>query len=207
MEKKKILKLICWTLASPINLLSILIEKSPIDSIKSDVEHCLKSINQFGESVPDNFINALVLAEDHRNELHPGIDAISIIRAIWIRIFLNKIQGASTIEQQFVRTVTNRKEYSIYRKIREQLLALIITRRTTKRQIASAYLGIAFYGSGFVGISGINNHFNRNLNEVSFPDALTIIAQLKYPRPKIPNIQWNSKITKRINILNAKNSL
>ena len=105
--------------------------------------------------IPDRLIETLLVAEDRRNLYHYGIDPVGIIRAIWSILRSKGIQGASTVEQQFVRTITASYERSIRRKLKEQALAIAISKRRDKLQIASAYLCIAHYGHNLDGISGL----------------------------------------------------
>jgi len=182
---------------------SLLLEVFASNKFRRDIDRCVELTNNFGESVPQVFVDAVRLAEDHRNELHPGIDIIAMMRALWVRIKFGQIQGASTIEQQFVRVVTNRREITIYRKVREQLLALMLVRRAHKRRIASAYLSIAFYGSGSVGLDGLKNRFGVQLSKVPFPNALQMVAQLKNPSPRKPGDAWRSKMADRIEALHS----
>lgn len=197
------MKIILSVLAAPLILMSLLLSRFGSTSLRSDLEDCLELATRLGESVPDAFVDAVFLAEDHRNKLHPGIDVIAIARAVWVRIRLGKVQGASTIEQQFVRAVTDRHERTIRRKVREQMLALMLVRRTSKRRIASAYLAIAFYGSGAVGLDGLRHKFGKNLGKVPFPQALGFVAQLKYPCPRRPSKEWSAKLAARINALHG----
>jgi penicillin-binding protein 1A len=53
----------------------------------------------------------LISGEDHRFYNHIGFDPIAILRAIYKRIDAGKIEGASTIEQQYVRTCTERLKW------------------------------------------------------------------------------------------------
>lgn len=181
--------------------MSLLLGRFGSASLRSDLESCLELAARFGESVPDAFVDAVFLAEDHRNKFHPGVDFIAISRAVWVRMSLGQVQGASTIEQQFVRVVSDRHERTVRRKIREQILALMLVQRASKRHIASAYLAIAFYGPGSIGLNGLQHAFGKDLSKVSFYQALGFVAQLKYPRPIRPTREWSSKLAVRIESL------
>ena len=203
MAAGRVLKAFLWVLASPLCLVALLLERFASDALRSDLERCLELTGRLGCSVPAAFVEAVILAEDHRNSLHPGVDVLAMARALWVRLRFGQVQGASTIEQQFVRVVTNRHERTVRRKVREQMLALMLARRTPKRRIASAYLAVAFYGSGSVGLQGLGQRFGRNLETVSFSQALGMVAQLKYPRPRSPSKEWNSKLAVRIEALHS----
>ncbi|MDE0148757.1 MAG: transglycosylase domain-containing protein [Rhodospirillaceae bacterium] len=168
------------------------------EGVEGDLRSCIRVVDQFGATVPAKFIEALVNAEDHRSALHFGVDPIAILRAFMVRIKNGEIQGASTIEQQFVRVVTKRYERTIGRKVREQFLAAMLSLRRPKRSIASAYLSIAYYGTSIEGIGGLRKHFGQNLWDVDYLDALEFIAQLKYPRPAKDLWIWRYKIDRRV---------
>lgn len=74
-------------------------------------------------------IDFLILAEDHRNKYHIGVDVIAICRAIYRRLRFSVKEGASTIEQQLVRVVTGDYRDSISRKIKEIMLAVYIRKK------------------------------------------------------------------------------
>lgn len=180
---------------------SLLLEAFTPKGIRADLDRCLALIRNYGDSIPNSFIEALIVAEDHRSALHPGIDAIAQARAFWVRLTTGQVQGASTIEQQYVRVVSNRYERTMLRKLREQIIALMLARRASKRAISSAYLAIAFYGSGSIGIEGLKSQFGQDLSEVPFLHVLRMVAQLKYPRPRNPSKQWHSKVSTRVEAL------
>jgi len=170
-------------------------------NISADLNKCLILVDKHATSIPRVFVDALIISEDHRSELHPGIDVIAIIRALYVWVKLGQVQGASTIEQQYVRVVSNRFKRTAARKFREQILAVMLARRTKKYAVASAYLSIAFYGAGSSGISGLTDKFGDDLSKVSFDQALRMVAQLKYPRPIHPSEEWHSKIEARLTML------
>ena len=201
MAKKRILRLVLWLLALPQIGVSLLVEILAPRGARADLDRCLVLIGTYGTTVPDTFVEAPIVAEDHRSRLHPGIDAIAIARAIWVRASSRQIQGASTIEQQYVRVVSNRYERTAARKLCEQVLALMLARRANKHAIASAYLAIAYYGAGCVGISGLKARFHGDLSKVSFSQALRMVAQLKYPQPLQPTAKWRAKIADRVAFL------
>lgn len=184
-------------LSLPFIVFSRLIELFRSSLFLTDLEHCLEVVDAYGNKIPPAFIEALVAAEDHRNRIHFGVDPFGIMRALFVRIIRKENQGASTIEQQFVRVVTNKYEHSMLRKLREQALAIAVSRRRPKSFIASAYLSIAFYGSGCIGLQGLRSLLGNNLDVVEPHAILTTIAQLKYPKPLRPSISWKRLIARR----------
>lgn len=178
----------------PFRLLSKIFEFYKIDNLDIDIDKSLKIIDKYSFKMLDkNLIDVLIIAEDKRNSIHNGIDTIAILRAIKVRLLNDIYQGASTIEQQFVRVVSNRYDRSMYRKFREQLLAIAVSKRRTKNEIANAYLSIAYYGYNLEGLDGIKYLLNNQINEISLEKSIELVSRLKYPEPKNLNDIWLKK--------------
>lgn len=198
MAKKTFLIIFLRISAIPIILLANIINLLNIKSFKDDIEKSLKIIDDFSNiKIDKRFIQVLILAEDRRNKLHRGVDTIAILRAIKVRLLENKYQGASTIEQQFIRVVTNRFEKTFYRKLREQILAILLDKKAEKYDISKSYLLIAYYGYNLTGLSAIKK-ICIDINKVDITTAIEIISRLKYPQPKNINNIWLSKKNKRV---------
>ncbi len=78
-------------------------------------------------SINKNMINAIVAIEDQRYWEHNGLDTVGIMRAA-IHNVLNpgkKLQGASTIPQQFIKNLLLSSDQKIERKLKE----IILTKR------------------------------------------------------------------------------
>lgn len=166
--------------------------------IRTDIEKCLRTVDSQNTSLPNSFTISLIAAEDHRNAIHCGIDLIAILRAMYVSIRCGDIQGASTVEQQFVRVVSGRYECTISRKLYEQILAICVSNRRSKAQIANAYLAIAHYGSAMVGMTAIRSKLGDELSTVNRNCIREMIARLKYPEPFQPTPEWRRKIQDRV---------
>ena len=130
-----------------------------------------------------HFLRALILAEDKRYFSHLGFDSIAVARAIWSLLFRRKLQGASTIEQQLVRTVTRRYEITVARKLREILLASVLSASFPKDQMARAYLSVAYFGWQMNGVRQACKRLSVDPMTATAVQAAQIIARLKYPEP------------------------
>lgn len=147
-----------------------------------------------------SLINILISAEDHRFRFHFGFDIIAICRAIRNNMFLGKKEGASTIEQQLVRVLTNGFEKSFYRKLKEIILACLLECLIDKKRMALIYLNVAYYGTNLVGLDKILHRFNLSKNDYLTVDICAeIVARLKYPEPVKKDINKLSKIERRKN--------
>lgn len=166
--------------------------------IRSDIEKCLDVIDTHNILLPTPFLASLIAAEDHRNALHPGVDPIAMLRAMYVRCRFGNVQGASTVEQQFVRVVSGRYERTLARKVYEQVLAICVSRRRGKVAIANAYLMVAYYGSGMSGIAALKARFGGGLFGPSIDGVREMIARLKYPKPLQPTAEWRRKVRARV---------
>lgn len=189
MPTRAILGPVVRVLCSPFVLGSYAVEALGICNLREDVEICLGAID--GKAMlPEPFIRTLIVAEDHRSSIHPGVDPIAVIRVVVLWMRTGRQQGASTIEQQLVRVVLDRYEKTCKRKLLEQLTAIAISRRRSKARIASAYLSSAFYGSAQYGIAALKRRCGDDLRFAPQSRIVEMVAKLKYPEPLVPSANW-----------------
>lgn len=162
-------------------------------SIIKDLAKCVDYIKKEKKSfclIDDYYYHVLVTAEDHRSSIHYGIDPIAIIRCIYLKLTKRIIQGGSTVEQQLVRTLTGRYEKTLRRKLREQVIAILLNESVqSKSEIGKAYLHCAYFGHAKVGFFNLSNSDRK--------DASELIARLKYPTKKNEKPLGNEKIKRR----------
>lgn len=143
----------------------------------------------------------MVLAlEDRRFFKHAGNDYTALLREMIRATTFQRHGGASTIDMQLVRTITQRKERTIRRKLHELFLARVIQFRYSKARILRAYLNCAFFGSGLYGADRASwVEFNKPSDALSVDEAAHVAAMLVYPRPLKPTAQWRRNIIRRSN--------
>lgn len=120
-----------------------------------------------------------------------------MVRVVWVGLTEGRRQGGSTIEQQFVRTVTSDFEFTLRRKLREMVLGTAVSRKVSKSRIAHSYLSVAYFGYGMQGLTAACNAQEKDINNLSAEDAAEVIAMLKYPRPKNYTMAWQQKVSRR----------
>jgi membrane peptidoglycan carboxypeptidase len=150
-----------------------------------------------GLCVAEPVLRALVLAEDRRFAYHPGIDPIAILRVLLRWVLGNSMQGASTIEQQLVRTVTRRYERSLTRKLREIIVALWLSAIYDKKLLAKAYLSVAYFGWHMNGAVEACRRLGISLATAEASEAAALIARLKYPEARTLRPYQRRRITSR----------
>ena len=139
----------------------------------------------------------LVSGEDHRHAWHAGFDVIAICRALWRRLRYGTREGASTIEQQLVRTITARYENTLRRKLREILLAARVSASFPKESLPAVYLTIAYYGWRMNGYLQACQRLGLHPGCLALDDAAGLVARLKYPEPRFTPIGRAVQIHRR----------
>jgi len=132
-------------------------------------------------SIDTQFIRTVISVEDKRYFLHYGHDSPSILRAFLHNIRGLDIHGASTIEQQLIRIITNDRVKTYKRKFNELLLSTIFHKKYPKENIVLIYLTYYFFSNEKVGIKQFCEIENYDFNCLSKKDICEIVARLKYP--------------------------
>jgi monofunctional glycosyltransferase len=203
MSAQSILIVASQLLLFPLVLLSRTLIGFKITGLSHDLQRCLETVDATA-TLPARLVATLVAAEDHRSAFHAGVDPVSLLRVVFLWLRTGRPEGASTIEQQFVRVVTARYERTLYRKLREQLLAVALCQRRSKTRVAMAYLSIAYYGSRQVGLSALLAALGPNLELATQDDVSRMIARLKYPEPLLPTTLWRNRIEHRTQYIAAR---
>jgi len=139
-----------------------------------------------------------IALEDRRFFHHPGVDARSVLREALRMLAGRKHGGASTIDMQFVRTVTGFKAPTAKRKVYEAFLALAIQFRHKKLEILRSYLACAYFGSGLIGANAAAQKiFKKKADRLSIDEAALISAMLAYPRPLRGLPRWEQRARRR----------
>lgn len=146
---------------------------------------------------PPILCQALVAAEDHRFYGHSGVDLVAIARALWQFVVRGQIQGASTIEQQLVRTIRGRYERTLGRKVSEILLAATVGEVLSKPETGGIYLMVAHFGWRMQGVLRACTVLRLDLTSLAPSQAASLVARLKYPEPPEPNPRWEARVTNR----------
>ncbi|WP_416369529.1 transglycosylase domain-containing protein [Tritonibacter mobilis] len=145
-----------------------------------------------------NVIRAMIVAEDRRFCFHCGVDVKGIARAGLKFLSGARLEGASTIEQQFVRTARGRYEITINRKLTECLLAILVSSRHSKAIIAYSYLEIGYFGWRANGVQQAARRLGIDLLNASEVEAAALAAMLKLPMPRFPSQRYAARHTQRV---------
>lgn len=147
--------------------------------------------------IPKLALDYLVAVEDRRYLSHRGADILGIFRAVIRLIFLRKIEGASTVEQQLVRVLTGRYERTVSRKMLEIVLAVLLSQEKSKEEMARLYLSVAYYGWRMNGYHEALHRVCQDIKQPSSYELASIIARLRYPEGKTVSKKMSIKIANR----------
>jgi len=149
--------------------------------------------------IPKHMVQAVLAIEDHRYYEHPGVDPIGAIGALITNIRGDKryLAGGSTITQQLIRNVflgsvlANPMEKSIRRKVLEQFMALVLSRRASKDEVLELYLNEIYLGQrGSFAVHGVAEaarlFFGKDVYNVSLAEAATIAGVIRSPQVLSP---------------------
>ncbi len=159
--------------------------------------------------IPQQVINAFLAAEDWGFFKHAGLSIKGIIRSVFVNIIkLRKAQGASTITQQLVRLLFFENAKSFKRKIKEQIIALVVERQFTKEQILETYLNHIYLGSGVYGIEAASQRFwGKPVSRVTIDEAAVLASIVQSPRHYCPLYNPESTHNRRNLILKNMRTL
>lgn len=127
-----------------------------------------KSYTKLSE-LPQMYKNAVIAVEDHRFYKHPGIDIISIARAVTTNIKQKDlVEGGSTITQQLAKNAYFTQEKTLERKIAEVFMAIQIEKRCDKDEILELYLNTAYFGDGYYTVKeATRGYFKKSPNDMT----------------------------------------
>lgn len=127
---------------------------------------------ELSEISPD-LINATISIEDRKFYKHNGFDYKRIAGALIADIkALSKVQGASTISQQYARNLYLEHEKTWKRKLLEAFYTIRLEMNYSKKDILEGYLNTIYYGHGAYGIQAASQfYFGKNANELTLAEA------------------------------------
>ncbi len=140
------------------------------------------------DSMPLYLRQATIAIEDKNFYKHEGFDPIGILRAAYSIAFLGRVQGGSTLTQQLVKNVLLSPERSIFRKIREFLLAIQIERKYSKDEILKMYLNEAPYGGTAWGVEAASEvYFGKKVADLSLVESAFLAGLPQRPSAYSPH--------------------
>ena len=157
------------------------------------------------EQIPTNLQYAFICTEDKDFYNEPGVNFKRTIGAMvneyLLPIYSSK-QGASTLEQQLIKNLTDDKSASgiegALRKLREIYRALCLSRSYSKETILEAYLNTISFTGTIQGVqTAANEYFNKDVSQLTLWECATIASITKNPTNYNPYTNPENLINRR----------
>lgn len=152
-----------------------------------------KRSNAKTSEIPEHLVNAIVAIEDQRFFNHRGIDVIRIAGSFINNLKGGRLQGGSTLDQQFIKLTyfsTSSHDQTIKRKIQEAWLALQLERRNTKQEILTYYINKVFMANGNYGMkTAAKSYYGKELKDLSLPQVALLAGMPQAPNQYDPYTQ------------------
>ena len=111
------------------------------------------------KDIPMVMRQAIISAEDERFLQHKGVDPLATIRAAYRDLTGGRLQGGSTLTQQYVKNVYVDNQRTALRKIREAALAVRLEQKLSKQEILTDYLNVLYLGNGTYGVQAASKYY------------------------------------------------
>lgn len=149
-------------------------------------EPILRRVVSIGE-IPLTCSQAVVAIEDRRFFDHAGISLVGIFRAMAKNILAGRVvEGGSTLTQQLVKNYFLTAEQTFERKIKEQIMAVLLERQFSKDEILETYLNLIYMGANgpfqVRGFAAASEHYlQKPIEELQLAECALLAALLNSP--------------------------
>ena len=136
------------------------------------------------EDIPKQLQLAFISVEDNTFYTHNGVNWKRTIGATikWTGLLDDFTGGGSTITQQLIKNLTDDKDTSVKRKLREIMRALELEKKYEKDDILEMYLNTIYFGQGAYGVhQAAKTYFNKDLKDLTLAECASIAGIVKNP--------------------------
>ncbi|MBS4190046.1 penicillin-binding protein [Bacillus sp. FJAT-49705] len=125
------------------------------------------------DEISPYLVDATISIEDRKFYSHNGFDFKRIAGALIADIkAMAKVQGASTISQQYARNLFLAHEKTWERKLKEAFYTIRLEMNYSKKEILEGYLNTIYYGHGAYGAEAASQfYFGKPANELTLGEA------------------------------------
>jgi len=139
------------------------------------------------DRIPPLLVKAVLATEDASFFTHSGIDLKGIARAAYQNLQAGHVvAGGSTITQQVAKSFIG-SERSMWRKVREAIVARRLEDLYSKEQILVLYLNRIFLGHNAYGVQAAAlGYFRKNVGDLSLAEAALLAGTIQSPGSRNP---------------------
>jgi len=134
------------------------------------------------DAINTTLVYTTLAVEDRYFYKHGGVSYIGIFRSIKDYILGRGLSGGSTITMQLVRTLTNNRERTIGRKIKEIIFAWELESKYSKDEVLERYLNEVYMGKNVYGVEAAAKfYFGKSNMDLNPDESLFLIGILNAP--------------------------
>lgn len=155
------------------------------------------------EDISPHMVDAVVSIEDKQFYKHFGLDPKRIAGAALADLkAMAKVQGASTITQQYARNVFLTHDKTWTRKLKEAWQALRLEAFYSKNEILEGYLNTVYFGHGAYGVEAASQfYFGKSADDLTVSEAALLAGIPKGPSVYSPLVSREKSEQRRRLIL------
>ncbi|WP_442596986.1 transglycosylase domain-containing protein [Neobacillus sp. D3-1R] len=157
------------------------------------------------DKIAEPILEATVAIEDRKFYDHNGFDFKRIIGAALADVkALSKVQGASTITQQYARNLYLVHDKTWKRKLTEAFYTIRLEMNYSKKEILEGYINTIYYGHGAYGVQAASQYyFGKNASDLTLAESSLLAGVPKGPGIYSPFISLEKAKKRQKIILNT----
>lgn len=151
------------------------------------------------ETIPEKFKTTILLYEDEYFYRHPGVNPVSLSRAISQNLLAGRVvSGGSTLTMQVIRMALGNQKRTYLQKVKEILLSFKLELLYSKSEILKLYADHAPFGANIVGLNAASwRYYGRDPNSLSWAEMATLAVLPNDPTNIFPGKNNKALIQKR----------
>ena len=157
------------------------------------------------DQVPEKFEKCIIQFEDRYFYLHPGINPVSLYKALRRNLSSGRVvNGGSTISMQVIRLSRKNKPRTYIEKVREIILATRLELRYSKAEILCLYASYAPFGGNIIGLDAAAwRYYGRQADQLSWGESATLAVLPNSPALIFPGRNADKLLAKRNRLLSS----
>ncbi len=156
---------------------------------------------------PKPLIDAILASEDREFRSHSGVSFTALARALFANSKDGQYsQGGSTLTMQVVRSLSQRTEKKVSRKLREMAYAMGLDKELGKDGVLQMYLDAPYLGQrGSFSVCGFaeaaRHYFDKDIRQLDLAQTATLVAILPGPGKLAPDKNPEACLARRDRLL------